>query len=161
MATKIDSQFSSVPQSCPTLCDPINCCMPGLCPSPSPEVHSNTRPSSQWCHEPSHPLSSRLPPAHNPSQHQSFFQGVNSSYEVAKVLEFLLCSAIGKASSDNHFAFLHFSLEWFWSLPPVHCYKPLFIVLQVLCPSDHIPWLYSLPLLYNHKGFDLGHTWMA
>ena len=39
---------------------------------------------------PSHPLSSPSPPAPNPSQHQSLFQWVNSSHEVAKVLEFQL-----------------------------------------------------------------------
>ena len=45
-------QFSSVTQSCPTLCDPMDCSMPGFppCPSPSPGVHSNSCPSSQWCH---------------------------------------------------------------------------------------------------------------
>ena len=37
--------------------------------------------------QPSHPLIPS-PPAHNPSQHQSLFQWVNSSHEVAKVLEF-------------------------------------------------------------------------
>ena len=40
--------------------------------------------------QPSHPLSSLSPPAPNPSQHQGLFQGVNSSLEVAKVLEFQL-----------------------------------------------------------------------
>ena len=40
--------------------------------------------------QPSHPLSSPSPPAPNPSQHQSLFQCVNSSQEVAKVLEFHL-----------------------------------------------------------------------
>ena len=40
--------------------------------------------------QPSHPLSSPSPPAPNPSQHQSLFQQVNSSHEVAKVLEFQL-----------------------------------------------------------------------
>ena len=40
--------------------------------------------------QPSHPLSSPSPPAHNPSQHQSLFQWVNSSHQVAKVLEFQL-----------------------------------------------------------------------
>ena len=60
------------------------------CPSPSPGVHSNSYPLSQWCHPASHPLSSPSPPAPNPSQHQSLFQWVNSSHEVAKVLEFQL-----------------------------------------------------------------------
>ena len=40
--------------------------------------------------QPSHPLSSPSPPAPNPSHHQSLFQWVNSSHEVAKVLEFQL-----------------------------------------------------------------------
>ena len=40
--------------------------------------------------QPSHPLSSPSPPAPNLSQHQSLFQWVNSSHEVAKVLEFQL-----------------------------------------------------------------------
>ena len=40
--------------------------------------------------QPSHPLSSPFPPAPNPSQHQSLFQWVNSSHQVAKVLEFQL-----------------------------------------------------------------------
>ena len=40
--------------------------------------------------QPSHPLFSPSPPAPNPSQHQSLFQRVNSSHEVAKVLEFQL-----------------------------------------------------------------------
>ena len=40
-------QFSSVAQLCPTLCDSMNCSTPGL---PSPGVHSNSCPSSQWCH---------------------------------------------------------------------------------------------------------------
>ena len=57
------------------------------CPSPSPRVHSDSRPLSPWCH--SATLSSVVPspPAPNPSQHQSLFQWVNSSHEVAKVLE--------------------------------------------------------------------------
>ena len=39
-------QFSSVAQSCPTLCDPMNCSTPGLCPSSTPGVHSNSCPNS-------------------------------------------------------------------------------------------------------------------
>ena len=74
----------------------------------------------------------------------------------------LLFSAICKASSDKHFAFLHFFfLGMVLSLPPVQCHEPLSIVLQAFCLSDLVPWIYlSLPL-YNHKGFDLGHTWMV
>ena len=73
----------------------------------------------------------------------------------------LLFTAICKAPSDNHFVFLHFLFLVMVLIPAsVQCHEPPSIVLQGLCLSDLIPWMYfSLPL-YNHKGFDLGHTWM-
>ena len=43
-------QFSSVAQSCPTLWDPMNCSTRPPFPSPTPWVHSNSHPSSRWCH---------------------------------------------------------------------------------------------------------------
>ena len=58
------------------------------CPSPTPGVHWDSRPLSQWCHP---AISSSVIPfssCPHPSQHQSLFQWVNSSHEVAKVLEF-------------------------------------------------------------------------
>ena len=85
------TQFSSVAQLCPTLCDPMNCSTPGL-----PVHHQLPEFTQTHVHrvgdaiQPSHPLSSPSPPAPNPSQHQSPFQWVNSSHEVAKVLEFQL-----------------------------------------------------------------------
>ena len=60
------------------------------CPSPTPGVHPNPCPLSQWCHPPSHLLSSPSPLALNLSQHQSLFKWVSSSHQVAKVLEFQL-----------------------------------------------------------------------
>ena len=68
------------------------------CPSPPPGVHSDSRPSSSDAIQPSHPRSSPSPPAPNPSQHQSLFQWVNSSHEVAKVLEFQKASFLPKKS---------------------------------------------------------------
>ena len=61
-------QFSSVAQSCLTLCDPMNCSTPGL------PVHHQL-PEFTQTHvyrvndaiQPSHPLSSPSPPAPNPS----------------------------------------------------------------------------------------------
>ena len=74
----------------------------------------------------------------------------------------LLFTAICKASSDSHFAFcIYFSWGWSWSLSPVQCQESPSIVLQALCLSDLIPSIYLSCLLYNHKGFDLGHTWMV
>ena len=84
-------QFSSATQSCPTLCDPMKCSTPGL-----PVHHQLLEFTQTHVHQvsdaiqPSHPLSSPSPPAPNPFQHQSLFQWVNSSHEVAKVLELQL-----------------------------------------------------------------------
>ena len=51
-----------------------------------------------------------------------------------------LFSSICKASSDNHFTFLHFFfLNMALSLSPVQCYEPPSIILQALCLSDLIP----------------------
>ena len=44
------TQFSSMAQSCPTLCDPMNQHTRPPCPSRTPRVYSNSCPSSQWCH---------------------------------------------------------------------------------------------------------------
>ena len=81
-------QFSSVTQSCPTLCNPMNHSTPGL------PVHHQLLESTQthvhWVSDaiqPSHPLSSPSP-ALNLSQHQGLFKWVSSSHQVAKVLEF-------------------------------------------------------------------------
>ena len=85
------SQFRSVTQSCPTLCDPMDCSTPGL------PVHYQLLESTQThvhqvsdAIQPSHPLPSPSPPALNHSQHQSLSKGVSSSHQVAKVLEFQL-----------------------------------------------------------------------
>ena len=84
-------QFSSVAQSCLTLCDPMNRSTPCL------PVHHQllefTQTHVHWvgdATQPSHPPSSPSPPAPNPSQQQGLFQWVNYSHEVAKVLEFQL-----------------------------------------------------------------------
>ena len=81
-------QFSSVTQSCLTLCDPMNYSTPGL--SVHHQLPEFTQTHVHWVGDaiqPSHPLSSPSPPAPNPSQHQSLFQRVNSSHEVGKVLK--------------------------------------------------------------------------
>ena len=67
------SQFSSVAQSCPTLCNPMDCSTPGF------SVHQKLPELAQthfyWVNnaiQPSHPLSSPSPPAFNLSQHHIF-----------------------------------------------------------------------------------------
>ena len=83
-------QFNSVAQLCPTLQShewqhtrpPVHHQLPEFTQTHVHQVGDAIQPS--------HPLSSPFPPAPNPSQHQSLFQLVNSSHEVATVLEFQL-----------------------------------------------------------------------
>ena len=82
-------EFSSVAQSCPTLCDPMNHNTPGL--SVHHQLPEFTQTHVHWLTDaiqPSHPLFSPSPPALNLSQHQGLSQWVNSLHEVAKELEF-------------------------------------------------------------------------
>ena len=102
--------FSSV-QSLSRVClwEPMNPSTPGL------PVHHQL-PELTQTHvyrvddaiEPSHPLSSPSPPAPNPSQHQGIFQWVNSSHEVAKVLEFQLYMIPFKEIPD----LISFRMDW-------------------------------------------------
>ena len=87
----IKDQFSSVTQSCSTLCNLMDCSMPGF------PVHHQLLELTQThvlrvsdAIQPSHPLSSPYPPAFNLSQHQSLFKSVSSSHQVGKVLKFQL-----------------------------------------------------------------------
>ena len=84
-------QFSLVAQSCPTLCNPMDCSTPGF-----PILHQIPELAQTHVHwvgdaiQPSHPLLSPSPPAFNLSQHQGLFQWVSSLHQVAKVLELKL-----------------------------------------------------------------------
>ena len=90
----VSQPFSSVQFICSVVSDSLQ--PHGLqhvrppCPSPTPWVHSNSCPSSQWCHS---TISSSVIPFSSclqSSQHQSLFQWVSSSHQVAKVLELQL-----------------------------------------------------------------------
>ena len=84
-------QSSSVAQSYPILCDPMNHSRPGF-----PVCHQLRESTQTHVHrvgdaiQPSHPLLSPFPPALNLSQHQGLSKWVSSSYQVAKGLEFQL-----------------------------------------------------------------------
>ena len=81
-------QFSSIAQSCPTHCNPMNCSTPGL-----PIHHQYPEFTQTHVHrvgdaiQPSHPLSSSSRTAPNSSQHQNLFQWVGSLHQVAKVFK--------------------------------------------------------------------------
>ena len=84
-------QSSSVTQSCPTLCNPMDCSSPGF------PIHQQLLEFAQTpvhrvsdAIQPSHPLLSPSPPDFNLSQHQDLFQWVSSSHQVARVLELQL-----------------------------------------------------------------------
>ena len=87
---KEKGQFSSVAQSCLTLCDPMNCSTPGL-----PVHHQLPEFTQTHVHrvshviQPSHPLPS-LSPAFNLSQNHGLFRWISLFYHVVKVLEFQL-----------------------------------------------------------------------
>ena len=84
-------QFSSVAQSCLTLCDPKDCRMPGF-----PVHYQHPEFTQTHVHQVgdaiqlSHPLPSPSPPALNLSQHQGLCKWVSSLDQVAKELEFQL-----------------------------------------------------------------------
>ena len=100
-------KFNSVAQSCPTLCDPMDSRVTGF------PVHHQlpefTRTHVHWVSDavqPSHPLSSPSPPAFSLSQHQGPFKWVNSSHQVAKVLEFQL------QYSNEYSGLISFRMDW-------------------------------------------------
>ena len=102
-------QFSSVTQSCLTLCNPLDCSTPGF-----PVHHQLPEPTQTHVHhvgdaiQPSHPPSSPSPPAFNLSQHQGLFQWVGSLHQVAKVLEF----QFHISPSNEYSGLISFRMDW-------------------------------------------------
>ena len=84
---QIPIQFSSVIQSCLTLCNPMDCSIPGL-----PVRHQLLEFTQTYVHwvsdaiQPYHPLSSHSPPAFNLSKHHGLFKWVSSVHQVTRVL---------------------------------------------------------------------------
>ena len=102
-------QLSSVAQSCPTLCDPMNRSTPGL-----PVHHQLPELLKLNVHrvgdaiQPSHPLSCPSPPAPNPSQHQGLFQWVNSSMRWPKYWSF----SFSISPPNEHPGLISFRMGW-------------------------------------------------
>ena len=96
-----------VTQSCPALCDPMDCSMPGL--SVHHQLPEFTQTHVHWVGDvmqSSHPLSSLYPPAFNLSQHQSLFKWVSSSYQVAKYWSFSF------SPSNEYSGLISFRMDW-------------------------------------------------
>ena len=127
--------FSCSVMSCSTLCDPINCSIPGFpvlhCLPELAEIHF------RWVSDAiqqSHPLSPASSPALSPSQHQGLFQWVGSWHQVAKVLEHWL-----QHQSFQWIFRVDFLKDWLvWS----PCYP---VVVAQVCPLLCDPMVYSPP----------------
>ena len=107
-------QFGSVTQSCPILCDPMDCNTPGL-----PVHHQLPELAQTHVHwvgdaiQPSHPLLSLSPPVFNLSQHQGLFKWLSSSHQVAKVFSFSWMSFSFSISPSNEYSgLISFRIDW-------------------------------------------------
>ena len=102
-------QFSSVAQSCPTLCDPMNRSTPGL-----PVHHHLLEFTQTHVHrvrdaiQPSHPLSSLSPPAFNPSQHKVFSNESTLRMRWPKYWSF----SFSISPSNEHPGLISFRMDW-------------------------------------------------
>ena len=100
--------FSSVTQSCPTLCYPMECSTPGL--PAHHQLPDFTQIHVPWVGDaiqPSHPLSSPSPPVLNLSQDQGLFKWVSSSYQV----EYWSFS-FNISLSNEHPGLISFRMDW-------------------------------------------------
>ena len=109
----IRRQFSSVTQSCPTLCNPMDCHSPGL------HVHHQLPESTQthvhWVGDaihPSYPLFFPSPPTFNLSQHQGLFQWV--SFRIRWLTYWSFSFSI--IPSNEHPGLISFRMDWWISL---------------------------------------------
>ena len=109
MGSDSEVQFSSVTQSCPTLCDPMNCSMPGL-----PVHHQLPEFTQTHAHgvsaaiQPSHPLSSPSPPVPNPSQHRVFSNESTLCIRWPKYWNF----SFSTSPSNEHPGLISFRMDW-------------------------------------------------
>ena len=104
-----ECSVGSVGQSCPTLCDPMNCSTPGL------PVHHQlvefTQTHVHWVGDaikPFHPLSSPSPSAFNLLQHQGLFKWVSSLYQEAKYWSF----SFNISLSNEYSRLISFRIYW-------------------------------------------------
>ena len=102
-------QFSSVAQSCLTLCNPIDCSTPGI------PVHHQlpefTQTHARWLSDtiqPSHPLSSPSPPTFNLSQPQCLFKWLSSLHQVAKYWSY----SFSISPSNEYSWMISFRMNW-------------------------------------------------
>ena len=109
MVAAFKDQFSSVTQLCLTVCNPMNCSMPGL-----PVHHQLPESTQTHVHrvgdaiQLSHPLSSPSPPALNLSQHQGLFKWISTLHQVAKYWSF----SFNISPSNEQPGLISFRMDW-------------------------------------------------
>ena len=102
-------QFSSVAQSCPALCGPMDCSMPGL-----PAHHQFTEPNQTHVHhvgdaiQPSYPLLSPPPPTFHLSQHQVFSNELVLHIRWPKYWSF----SFNISPSNEYSGLISFRMDW-------------------------------------------------
>ena len=139
----------SVTQSCPSLCDPMDCSTPGF-----PVLHHLPELAQTHMHwvgdavQPSYLLLSPSPPVFNLPQHQGFFKWVSSSHQVAKVLEFWFQQQSFKQYSGLTF----FRMDHWISLP----FKGLSRVFSNTIVQKH-QLFGAQPFLWSNSHI---HTWL-
>ena len=102
-------QFNSVVQSCPTLCDPMDCSTPGFPVHPQlPELAQTHVHRVGDGIQPSLSLSSPSPPIFNLSQHQGLFQWVSSSIRSPKYWSFSFSISL----SNECLGMISFRIDW-------------------------------------------------
>ena len=149
-------QFSPVTQSCPTLCDFMDCSAPGFpFHHQLPELAQTHVNKVGDAIQPSHPLSFPSVPTFKLSQHQGLFKWVSSSYQVAKVLELQL----QHQSFQWILELISFRMDWLYLLAAQGTLKSLlqhhssktsilwhsaFFMVQLSLTSIHEPLLEKL-----------------
>ena len=139
------SRFSSVAQLCPTLSDPTDCSTTSF-----PVLHQLPELARTRVYrfndaiQPSHPLLFPSRPAFNLSQHQGLLQWVNSSHQVAKVLEFQLQHQSFQLISG----LISFRMDWldFLAVQGIHVSSP-----TILSCSDFFIVQFSHPYMTTGK----------
>ena len=122
-------QFSSEAQLCPTLCDPMDCCMPGF-----PVHHHLPELAQTHVHrvgnaiQPSHPLSHPSPSAFDLSQHQGLFQWSPLCIRWPKDWSF----SFSISPSNEHPGLISFRMDWLDLLAVQGTLKPLILWLSFL-----------------------------
>ena len=127
-------QFSSVAESCPTFCNPMDCSRSGF-----PVHHQLPELAQTHVHwvsdaiQPSHPLPFSSPPTFNLSQHQGLFKWVSSSYQRSKVLRVLASASVLPMHIQG----------WF----------PLGLTHLMSLQSKWLAWVFSNTTLQKHQFF--------